>query len=129
MCNGSGGGKSVTCSAKNTGSLPPPSSSGGLLRTVSAGLSAGKWAILNQDGDASGYNRDLLVACSGPNNGGSCSDTVINYADKGLWDPLSEKIHFLGAGHLTAWKFLTYDVATNTWIRQPKPYFDCRENP
>lgn len=97
------------------------------LATLSASLEPGQWTILNNDGDSSNYNWDLLVACKDANNSGDCGDTIINYADKGLWDPNTKEIHFLGAGHLRAWKFITYTASTDKWIRQPKPYFDCRE--
>ena len=86
------------------------------LATLSASLEPGQWTILNNDGDSSNYNWDLLVACKDANNSGDCGDTIINYADKGLWDPNTKEIHFLGAGHLRAWKFITYTASTDKWI-------------
>jgi len=80
-------------------------------------MQPGEWRVLNQGGDTSGWGKALLE---------TGSDTILNYADKGLWNPNTREIQFLGKGAGgEIFKFITYTESTNRWIQEPKPYWDC----
>ncbi|MEW5879378.1 MAG: hypothetical protein AB1761_02930 [Pseudomonadota bacterium] len=91
------------------------------LGDLAAQMRPGEWRVLNQSGDASGFNYDLLVSC----NGADCGDNILNYADKALWNPITREIHFIGKGHLRDLKHISYNEAANRWAREAKPYWDC----
>jgi hypothetical protein len=86
------------------------------LSDLAATLSPGQWAVLNSNGDASGFSASLLS---------TGNDNVFNYADKGAWDPLAKKVRFIGQGHYEPQKYVSYAEATNTWTLEPKPSWDC----
>jgi hypothetical protein len=87
------------------------------LAQVAAAMQPGEWRVLSQGGDASGWGKTLLET------GG---DTILNYADKGLWNPNTREMHFLGKGaNGTLFKFITFTESTNKWVQEPKPYWDC----
>lgn len=89
----------------------------GALSQAAAAMQQGEWRVLNQGGDASGWGKALL------DTGG---DNLLNYADKGLWNPNTREIEFLGKGCCgQLFKFLTYTESTNRWVQEPKPYWDC----
>ena len=89
----------------------------GSLSQAAAAMQPGEWRVLNQGGDASGWGKTLLA---------TGSDNLLNYADKGLWNPNTREIQFLGKGCCgEVFKFLTYTESTNRWVQEPKPYWDC----
>ena len=90
------------------------------LSDAAASLQPGQWTVLNKAGDASGFNFDLITAC-----GDDCGDVVLNYTDKGLWNPLTRELHFIGKGHMRELKHLSYSEATNKWAREADPYWTC----
>ncbi|HEU4621968.1 MAG TPA: hypothetical protein VFS42_07070 [Burkholderiaceae bacterium] len=95
------------------------------LSTAATQMQPGEWRVLNNAGDASGLSTNLLISCLSPPSG-DCSDNVLNYADKAMWNPNARTLHFIGQGHGgKELKFLTYSEATNAWSREPKPYWDC----
>lgn len=82
--------------------------------------------MLNQSGDASGFDYGLLVSCTGSD----CADHILNYADKALWNPHTREIHFLGQGHGgRLMKHISYPEASNRWTLEAKPYWDCSPSP
>lgn len=93
------------------------------LGDIAREMQPGEWRVLNQAGDGSGYTfGDLLIAC----NGSDCGDNILNYADKGLWNPNTREIHFIGKGaNGKELKHISYSEATNRWTREAKPYWDC----
>lgn len=92
-----------------------------VLAAAAGSMQAGEWRVLNQAGDASGWNYALL------NTG---SDNILNYADKGLWNPNTHQLHFLGKGCCgQAFKFLSYSESGNAWSLEPRPYWDCSPGP
>lgn len=101
--------------------LPASASS---LGDKAAQLAAGGWTVLDRAGDSSGFNYNLIVAC----NGTDCGDNVLNYADKGVWNPNTREMHFIGKGHLRETKHLSYSEATDRWSLEAKPPFDCGSN-
>src|SRR2546423_12409652 len=89
----------------------------GALSQNAAAMQPGEWRVLNQSGDASGWNYTLLS---------TGTDNILNYADKGLWNPNTREMFFLGKGAGGGlFKFLSYTESSNQWVQQPKPYWDC----
>lgn len=86
------------------------------MGSSAGGMQAGEWRVLNRGGDASGYNTVLLRSC-----GSDCGDNILNYAAKGLWNPATREIHFLGKGHTREAKHIVYSEATNRWSQEPVP--------
>jgi hypothetical protein len=90
------------------------------LQSAASAMQPGEWRVLNRGGDGSGFNRALLISCK---EGGStdCADNIFNYADKGLWNPATREIHFIGKGHMREAKHIVYSEATNRWSQEPLP--------
>ena len=89
----------------------------GRLAQTAAAMQPGEWRVVDQGGDASGFNYALLS---------TGSDNIFNYADKGLWNPNTREIQFLGKGCCgQLFKFITYTESTDHWVQEPKPYWDC----
>lgn len=91
------------------------------LGDAAAALSAGQWKVLNKAGDGAGFEMSMLTACQ-PSG---CDDLILNYADKGLWNPATREIEFLGKGHLAEHKHISYSEATNRWVTRTRPGWAC----
>lgn len=87
------------------------------LQSTVTGMQAGEWRLLNRPGDGSGFNNALLRACVGTD----CADNILNFASKGLWNPATREIHFIGKGHQREAKHIVYSEATNRWTQEPLP--------
>jgi len=87
------------------------------LSDLAAAIQPGQWRILNSDGDGSGFSGGLL-AVEPPAN-------ILQFADKGLWNPNTRQVLFFGEGHLSSMKFISYTEGTNRWQIEPKPPWDC----
>lgn len=97
-----------------------------VLGDMAAQMRPGEWRELNRTGDGSGFTYDLLVSCTGSD----CADHILNYADKALWNPHTREIHFLGQGHGgRLMKHISYGEASNRWVPESKPYWDCSPSP
>jgi hypothetical protein len=97
-----------------------------VLGDMATQMRPGEWRELNRTGDGSGFNYDLLVSCTGSD----CADHILNYADKALWNPHTREIHFLGQGHGgRLMKHISYGEASNRWVLESKPYWDCSPSP
>ncbi len=108
------------------GAVAPADAGGTPLGDIASQMRPGEWRVLNQSGDASGFNYDLLVSCTGSD----CADNILNYADKALWNPHTREVHFLGQGHGgRLMKHISYSEATNRWALESKPYWDCSPGP
>jgi len=89
----------------------------GTIGQAASAMQAGEWRQIGQGGDASGWGSTLLK---------TGSDNLLNYADKGLWNPNTRELQFLGKGCCgEVFKFLTYTESTNRWTQEAKPYWDC----
>lgn len=96
------------------------------LGSTATTMQPGEWRVLNRGGDASGYNFDLLISCTGTD----CADNILNFAAKGLWNPSTREMHYLGQGHGgRLLKHISYSEATNRWTLEAKPYWDCSPSP
>jgi hypothetical protein len=87
------------------------------MNSAASAMQAGEWRVLNRGGDASGFNNDLLKSCTGTD----CADNILNFADKGLWNPATREMHFIGKGHMREAKHIVYSEATNRWSQEPLP--------
>lgn len=97
--------------------LPILSHADTALSRAAAAMQPGEWRILQNGGDSSGWSFSLLD---------TAGDNILNYADKGLWNPNTREIHFLGKGCCgEVFKFITYTDNTDHWAQEPKPYWDC----
>lgn len=96
------------------------------MGSAAAAMQPGEWRVLNRGGDSSGYNYNLLVSCTGSD----CADNILNYAAKGMWNPNTREIHFMGQGHGgRLFKHISYSDASNRWALEAKPYWDCSPGP
>lgn len=91
----------------------------GPLADAATAMRPGEWRTLNRAGDGSGYGYDLLVSCK--DSGTDCADNILNFADKGLWNPHTREIHFIGKGHMRQARHIVYSEATNRWTEEPLP--------
>ncbi|MGB0911492.1 MAG: hypothetical protein ACPGYT_14110, partial [Nitrospirales bacterium] len=80
-------------------------SSGSTLSDVSNGMSQGTWAKLN----TSGYTSNYLKYPGG--NG----QKTTQFLGNAVWDSISKKVLFLGAGHFDYSQLHIYTESTNTW--------------
>src|SRR5215468_8120360 len=87
------------------------------LARLAASLKPGAWAVLNQDGDGSGY---------GPKFTDSGIGTLFGYASKAAYDPARRRVFFFGSGHhgrstpeyyAEIIKWVVYEADTNRWTR------------
>ena len=108
----------------STGEPPPPPAECGdsALFDVVNQLEPGQWATL----DTVGLTDDLIDAGNGHH--------ITQYTFKGVFDPTWCRVLFTGGGHISYVKFVSYDIASNTWQREVDPSwwcdpFDVPENP
>ena len=87
------------------------------MGSAATAMQPGEWRVLNRGGDASGFNNNLLKSCIGTD----CADNILNFASKGLWNPATREIHFIGKGHQREAKHIVYSEATNRWTQEPLP--------
>src|SRR5262245_28411651 len=88
--------------AQNT----PPS--GNKLAALATSMKPGTFALLNVEGDDSGYGKSVL------SNGGS--NGITGFADKMVYDAATDRVYFSGGEHGGITKTIYYDIATNKWI-------------
>lgn len=53
------------------------------------------------------------------------ANTVFGYSYEAFWDLGTCRVLFIGGGHLSLTKFLTYSAPDNLWTKAPDPYFLC----
>jgi hypothetical protein len=46
---------------------------------------------------------------------------ILEYTDTAVWHPKSQQVLFVGQGHYSAVKFITYSAAANSWKLMPTP--------
>src|SRR5262249_28659778 len=97
-----------------------PEKRSALARLV-ATLKPGAWAMLNKDGDDSGYGLKFTESGIG---------TMYGYASKATYDPVRRRVFFFGSGHhqvptaeayAEMMKFIVYEVDNNRWTRLKTP--------
>lgn len=78
------------------------------LARVAAGLKPGAWAVLTSEG----YTPELLKVQN---------HHILEYTGAATWDPQSRQVLFVGQGHYSALKFISYAADTNAWTLRPTP--------
>src|SRR5262245_56911969 len=100
---------------------PKAAESTSALARLAASLKPGGWAMLNKDGDSSGYGLKFTDSGVG---------TLYGYASKAAYDPTRRRVFFFGSGHhnmstpeyyAAIIKFIVYVVDKNRWTRQKTP--------
>ena len=84
-----------------------------VLKAEAAKLSAGGVVELT----GTGYGPNLIDATGGHD--------VLQYSDKGVWDPNTCQALFVGGGHLTLVKYLAYSASQNKFFQAPNPNWWC----
>ncbi|MCA9741027.1 MAG: hypothetical protein H6695_19780 [Deferribacteres bacterium] len=87
-------------------------SSNSALARLAANLQPGSWAEL----ETHGMTKELIAS-----NGSY--RTILEYADKAVWDSDSETLFFVGGGHYAGMEFISYNAQTNTWEHLDDPYW------
>jgi hypothetical protein len=87
------------------------------LSELAEATQPGEWRTLSTHNDGSGFSGDLL-AVEPPAN-------ILQYADKGMWNPNTRQVLFMGEGHNASAKFISYTETTHRWQEEPKPPWDC----
>lgn len=95
----------------------PSISSATTLGDLAAAMQPGEWRTLNTNNDGSGFSGNLL-AVEPPAN-------ILQFADKGMWNPNTRQVFFIGEGHIASGKFISYTEASHRWQIEPKPPWDC----
>jgi hypothetical protein len=96
-----------------TGWTPPADCGGGALADLSASIAVGEFVSVATEG----LTPDLISAGGGHH--------VLQYSDKGVWDPNTCQALFTGGGHLSLTKFIGYSASENTWFQAPNPSWWC----
>jgi hypothetical protein len=78
------------------------------LGKLAASMKPGSWAELKTDG----YTADLLKAQN---------HHILEYTGAATWDPTSQQVLFVGQGHYSALKFITYSAKANAWQLRETP--------
>ncbi len=85
------------------------------LATIAASMSPGPFALLNREGDGSGYEKTSGATVLGYGGVG----TAYAFAQKAAYDPVADRIVFQGAPHdsgdLKGGSYIWYDVSQNKW--------------
>jgi len=97
--------------------LTPLASKATTLSDLAAAVQPGQWRVLSSNNDGSGLSGGMLAVESPAN--------ILQFADKGLWNPNTRQVLFFGEGHLASMKFISYTEATHNWQIEPKPPWDC----
>lgn len=74
------------------------------LTTAVAALGAGQSVLFHQN--SNGFTSALLTVNS---------DNIFNYAQAGEWDSVNREVHFMGQGHIQAFRHIRYVESTNQW--------------
>lgn len=85
-------------------SEPAPSE----LSRSAAAMKPGTWVELK----TAGYDANLLKVQT---------HHILEYTDTAVWDPGSRQVLFVGQGHYSALKFITYSAADDAWKLMPAP--------
>ena len=81
------------------------------LGKLAASMKPGTWAELS----TRGYTAELLKVQN---------HHILEYTGAAAWDPTSRQVLFVGQGHYSALKFISYDAAANAWkLRETPPWW------
>jgi hypothetical protein len=84
-------------------------------------MQPGTFALLNEEGDGSGYGWSLFSDVRQERGAGS----ILDFAQKAVHDPVADQVLFCGAPHgatgIHSNKLVHYDVAAGKWTAEPAP--------
>ena len=97
--------------ARRAGAETPATSVGTVLGQLAASMAPGTWAEL----PTLDLNAGILEDVGGHH--------ILQYTDDAVWDPVGERVLFLGQGHASNWdndptttaRFIAYGAGTNRW--------------
>jgi hypothetical protein len=78
------------------------------LGKLAASMKPGTWAELKTEG----YTAELLKVQG---------HHILEYTGAAAWDPASQQVLFVGQGHYSALKFISYGAAANAWKLRATP--------
>jgi hypothetical protein len=76
---------------------------------LAASLKPGTWGVLS----SSGFDGGKILETK------SFGKSILQYANKAVWDPASKRFMFMGAPHYEPHRFVIYNDATNSWSTGP----------
>src|SRR5437899_1363487 len=97
----------VRCTAVLTLVLFPALAGATTMGDLANSLSPGGWAVLNNDGDVSGFSSSLINV--------ELPGHILQFADKGMWYAGVQQVFFVGQGHLSSMKIVSYTDSANHW--------------
>lgn len=97
--------------------------SAGALGSLASSMPAGSWAELTPMG---GWNSGGILVPS--EFGCGANDYITQYAEKAAWDPIGERVLFVGQAHGNCYggQFVIYSESANTWSKGPWPSGVCQ---
>lgn len=97
--------------------------SAGALGSQAASMPAGSWAELTSMGgwDSGGILVPTEFGCNS-------NDYITQYAEKAAWDPVNERVLFVGQAHGSCYggQFVIFTESTNSWAKGPWPSGVCQ---
>lgn len=79
------------------------------LGDLANSMTPGQWKQLS----TIGFNNSLLVSPNGHH--------ILQYTSNMHWDPINKRVLYLGAGHMSPFRFIQYTESTNTWTELTPP--------
>jgi hypothetical protein len=79
-----------------------------VIAKLAVSMKPGTWAEL----PTKGFTADFLKVQN---------HHILEYTDTATWDPKSRQVLFVGQGHYSAVKFISYSAAANSWKLMPTP--------
>ena len=61
-----------------------------------------------------GFGGSLLASCTS-------GSTILEWSNKGSWNPIGKKAHFVGQGHVSCAKHIVYDETSDQWSTAANP--------
>jgi hypothetical protein len=110
---GSGGSGGSTGGSGGSGGFVVSDCGAAALKNLAETTSSGTFVELG----ATGYDAALIDAGQGHH--------VLQYSDKGVWDPNTCQALFLGGGHLSLVKYIGLSASSNLWFQAPNPPWWC----
>lgn len=97
--------------------------SAGALRDLATSMPAGSWAELTS---MNGWNSGAVLVAS--EFGCTSNDYITQYAEKAAWDPVNDRVLFVGQAHGTCYggRFVMYSESSNSWSKGPWPSGVCQ---
>jgi hypothetical protein len=83
---------------------------GTVLSDAAASMAPGDWKRL----ETNGYGQSLIDACDGVHS-------IFEWSNKAVWNESTGQFLYVGQGHYSCMKFISYRAATNSWRTLSNP--------